>query len=152
MKKFISEFKEFALRGNMLDLAVGVIIGSAFQSIINSLVNDVIMPLIGALIGNIDFSNLFIVLGPQAKPNTLSEATELGLATFNYGNFITAIINFILMAVVIFLLIKFINKISKIGKKVQDEIPTTKDCSFCMTKIDIKATRCPHCTSMLIEE
>lgn len=137
MKKFLHEFKEFALRGSVMDLAVGVIIGAAFQAIVNSLVNDVMSPIIG-LIAKTDLTDLKVdILGVSIK----------------YGAFITAVINFIIMAFVIFLLIKGINTISHLGKKhKEDETESTvKNCPFCMTEIDIKATRCPHCTSHLEE-
>ncbi len=136
MKKFLKEFKEFALRGSVMDLAIGVIIGAAFQAIVNSLVNDVMSPLIG-LIAKTDLSDLKLeVFGVAIK----------------YGAFLTAVINFIIMAFVIFLLVKGINAISNLGhKKKEEEEPTVKICPFCMTEIDIKATRCPHCTSHLEE-
>lgn len=137
MKKFFREFKEFALRGSVMDLAVGVIIGAAFQAIVNSLVNDVMSPLIG-LIAKTDLSDLKLdVLGVSIK----------------YGSFLTAVINFIIMAFVIFLLVKGINAVSNLGKKhkAEEEEPTVKICPFCMTEIDIKATRCPHCTSHIEE-
>lgn len=134
MKKFIKEFKEFALRGSVIDLAVGVIIGGAFQKIVNSLVNDIISPLIG-LIANKDFTALVATInGVEIK----------------YGAFITEIINFVLMAFVIFLIIKFLNVLSSIRKKEEIvEEPTTQKCPFCCSEIDIKATKCPHCTSSI---
>ncbi|MCR5324398.1 MAG: large conductance mechanosensitive channel protein MscL [Lachnospiraceae bacterium] len=151
----IKEFKKFILRGNMIDLAVGMIIGAAFNAIVSSLVNDIFMPILGRIIGNTDFSNLYILLSDaDVKPATLAEAQELGLATLNYGNFITAVINFLLMAVVVFLIVKAINKLTDSAKnlKKKDEKPaepTTKVCPFCQSEISIKATRCPHCTSEL---
>ena len=138
MKKLLQEFKEFALRGNVMDLAVGVIIGAAFQAIINSLVNDVISPLIG-LFANTDLTYLSVMVGD---------------VEIRYGAFLTAVINFIIMAFVIFLLVKGLNALSKLGKKnkpEEAEEPAVKTCPFCMTEIDIKATRCPHCTSHLDE-
>ena len=137
MKKsgFISEFKEFIMRGNVLDLAVGVIIGGAFQAIVSSLVDDIIMPVIGIILGKVDFSAL---------------AVQIGEATITYGKFITAIINFLIMAFVIFLIVKGINKISgKLSKKEEEPAPapTTKVCPFCKSEIAIDATKCPHCTS-----
>lgn len=135
MKKMLKEFKNFAMRGNVIDMAVGVIIGGAFKGIVDSLVNDVLSPVIG-LIGKKDFSDLAIhVLGVELK----------------YGAFITAVINFIIMAFVIFLLVKAINKLSAIGKKkeIAEEAVTTKKCPFCMSEIAIEASRCPHCTSEL---
>ena len=136
MKKFLNEFKEFALRGNVMDLAVGVIIGAAFQAIINSLVNDIISPMIG-LVANTDLSALhFKIFDVQIR----------------YGAFLTAVINFVIMAFAIFLLIKGMNFITSLGRRNKEEQPaavTEKDCPFCMSKISIKAVRCPHCTSDL---
>lgn len=136
MKKLLNEFKEFALRGNVMDLAVGVIIGAAFQAIITSLVNDVISPLIG-LVANTDLSYLVATVG----------GVEI-----RYGAFITAVINFILMAIIIFLLVKGMNALGNIGKKKQEEAPAapaTKICPYCKSEIAIDAVRCPHCTSEL---
>ena len=152
MKNFIEEFKKFIMRGNVMDLAVGVIIGGAFQAIINSLVNDVIMPLIGLITGGIDFSNLFNQLSGE-KYATLAEAQAAGVAVFAYGNFITAVLNFLIIAFVIFLLVKGMNRLAEGKKKdVKEEEPTTKTCPFCQSEISIKATRCPHCTSVLEEK
>lgn len=147
MKKFFDEFKTFILRGNVMDLAVGVIIGGAFQAIIKSLVDDIIMPLISLITGGIDFSNWFIQLSGDEKFTTLAAAQEAGVATFAYGNFITAVINFLIMAFVIFLLVKTMNKLA--ARKQTEEVPTTKKCPYCQSEIDINATRCPHCTSTL---
>ncbi|MDD5993371.1 MAG: large conductance mechanosensitive channel protein MscL [Clostridiales bacterium] len=135
MKKFLQEFKEFALRGNVMDLAIGVIIGAAFQAIINSMVNDVLSPLIG-LIANTDLSYLVLTIRD---------------VDVKYGSFLTAVINFVIMVFVIFLLVKGMNALSSLGRKkdVVEEDPTEKTCPFCFGKIDIKATRCPHCTSIL---
>ena len=141
----------------MLDLAVGMIIGTAFNAIVTSLVNDIFMPILGRIIGNTDFSNLYCLLGNPdniPKPATLAEAQELGLATLNYGKFITAIIHFLLMAIIVFLIVKGMNKLSDAAKKNKEEKPaepTTKVCPFCQSEISIKATRCPHCTSELKE-
>ena len=133
MKKFIGEFKEFIMRGNVIDLAVGVIIGGAFQAIVSSLVDDILMPLIGIILGKVDFSAL---------------VAQVGDAQIAYGKFSTAIINFIIMAFVIFLIVKAINKVSSIGKKEEPAAaPTTKVCPFCKSEIAIDATKCPHCTS-----
>ena len=150
----IKEFKKFIMRGNMIDLAVGMIIGAAFNSIVTSLVNDIFMPLLAWIIGKPDFSDLFIVLGSDQTAATLAEAQELGLTTWNYGSFITAVINFLLMAFVVFLIVKGMNKLAEGGKKIvgkqeKKEEPTTKKCPFCQSEINIKATRCPHCTSEL---
>lgn len=157
---FFAEFKKFIMRGNVIDLAVGVIIGAAFQAIVNSLVKDIITPLIGCITGNTDFSNLFIILGnaeglDPAKLNSLTYVRdEMGVAVFAYGSFITAVINFIILAFCIFLLVKGINALHDLGKKKEEEAPaapTTKKCPFCCNEISIEATRCPHCTSQLAE-
>ena len=152
MKKFLNEFKAFIMRGNVLDLAVAVIIGAAFQSIISSLVDDIISPVLG-LFGGTDFSNFFIQLtGRETIYATLAEAQEAGVAVLAYGNFITAIINFLITAFVIFCLIKVINKVGdKFSKKEEPAAPTTKKCMYCKSEIPLEATRCPHCTSVLEE-
>lgn len=153
MKKFIEEFKTFAVKGNMMDLAIGIIIGGAFTAIVNSLVNDIVNPLLGLIIGDIDFSKLFIALDGNTYA-TLAEAEELGVSVFKYGSFISNVINFIIMALVVFILVKMINKLRDLGTKKEEEAPaepTTKVCPFCQTEISIKATRCPHCTSTLEE-
>lgn len=137
MKALIEEFKEFISRGNVMDMAVGVIIGGAFTAIVNSLVNDMLMPLLSLLTGGFDFSGLCIALGEGENA-----------ATINYGSFISAIINFLLIALVIFLIIKAINKVSR-KKKEEAPVPTTKECPYCKEQIAIEATRCPHCTSKL---
>ncbi len=148
--KFVDEFKEFITRGNVMDMAVGVIIGGAFQGIISSLVDDIIMPLISAITGGIDFSNWFISLDGNQYA-TLAAAQEAGAATLGYGKFITVVINFLLMALVIFCMIKGIDKLKNTVKK-EDEAaeaaaPTEKECPFCKNMIPIGATRCGHCTS-----
>lgn len=149
-KGFINEFKNFILRRNVIDLAVGVIIGAAFQKIINSLVEDVIMPIVSLFTGGIDFSNNFLSLdGSHYK--TLLAAKKAGALTLNYGNFITAVINFILMALVIFVMIKLINKLSESLNNKMGEEKTTKTCIYCKSIIAIDATRCPNCTSILQE-
>ena len=144
----IAEFKQFIMRGNVIDLAVGVIIGAAFQAIVNSLVKDIITPCIGALFGSMDFSELFVVL----KQGVLEDGSDT--VKLMYGSFITAIINFLLMAVVIFFIIKVINGVSsKLRKEeeVEEVAPTTKMCPFCKTEIALEASRCPNCTSQLDE-
>lgn len=149
------EFKKFIMRGNMIDLAVGMIIGSAFNAIVGSLVNDIIMPLLGWAIGDTDFTNLYLVLGklPEgvtAAPATLAEAKELGIATWNYGNFITAVLHFLIMAFIVFLMVKGMNKLAESKKKPEEpKAPTAKKCPYCKSEISIEATRCPHCTSEL---
>lgn len=138
------EFKEFAMRGNVLDMAIGIIIGAAFGKIITSVVNDIIMPPLGLILGKVDFSNLFINLSGQAYPN-LAAAKAAGAATINYGLFINTVIDFIIVAFVIFLLVKQVNRF----KKQPAPVPTTKECPFCFTSIPIKAVRCPSCTSQI---
>jgi large conductance mechanosensitive channel len=139
------EFKEFAMKGNVMDMAVGIIIGAAFGKIITSFVNDVLMPPLGLLLGKVDFTNLFITLSGQSFA-TLEEAKKAGAATIKYGLFINTIIDFVIVAFVIFMMIRQINKLKK---QPEPAVPTTKDCSHCFSVIPIKATRCPHCTSEL---
>lgn len=148
-KGFIAEFKKFIMRGNVIDLAVGVIIGGAFQKIVNSLVNDVVMPLISLITGGVDFNNWFLVLG-EGEFATAAEAKAAGVATLNYGTFIGTALDFLIMAFVIFVFIKIINTVSDKLKKEKPEepaTPTTKVCPYCKSEIDIAATKCPHCTS-----
>ena len=150
-KGFIAEFKKFIMRGNVIDLAVGVIIGGAFQSIVKSLVDDIFMPIISLATKGIDFSNWFIALDGN-KYGTLAQAQEAGAAVISYGNFISAVINFIIMAFIIFLFVKAINTLAEKTKKVEEPAaPTTKKCPYCMSEIDIEATKCPNCTSSLEE-
>jgi large conductance mechanosensitive channel len=147
----LKEFKEFAMRGNVLDMAVGIIIGAAFGTIVNSLVNDVIMPPIGLLLGNIDFSNLFVVLreGAKASPpyESLAAAKAAGATSINYGIFVNTVITFLIVAFAVFLLIRSVNKLKR--QEETPPVPTTKDCQYCFSTIPIKASRCPHCTSEL---
>jgi large conductance mechanosensitive channel len=139
MKAFVKEFKEFISRGNVMDMAVGIIIGGAFTAIVTSLVDDILMPLLSLITGGIDFTALCIVFGEGENA-----------ATLNYGSFIAAIINFLLIAVVIFFLLKAFNKMSSLRKKEEEpKAETTKMCPYCREKIAIEATRCPHCTSEL---
>lgn len=156
MKGFINEFKKFIMRGNVIDLAVGVIIGGAFQAIVNSLVNDIVSPVISLATKGINFADKFILLTmDDVSFATVEAAKEAGYATLNYGSFITAVINFLIMATVIFLLVKGINKVSDLGKKKEEEAPaepTTKECPFCKSEISIEAVKCPNCTSDLPEE
>lgn len=156
MKGFFNEFKKFIMRGNVVDLAVGVIIGGAFQAIVNSLVNDVVSPVISLATKGINFADKFLLLTlDDVTFKTAEAAKEAGYATLNYGSFITAVINFLIMATVIFLLVKGINKINDLGKKQEEETeeePTTKICPFCKSEISIEAVKCPNCTSDLPEE
>ena len=156
MKGFLDEFKKFIMRGNVIDLAVGVIIGGAFQAIVNSLVNDIVSPVISLATKGINFADKFIVLTmEEVSFSTIEAAKEAGYATLNYGSFVTAVINFLIMATVIFLLVKGINKVSEIGKKKEEEAPaepTTKVCPYCKSEIAIEAVKCPNCTSDLPEE
>jgi large conductance mechanosensitive channel len=148
----LKEFKEFAMRGNVIDMAVGIIIGAAFGTIVNSIVADVIMPPIGLLLGNVDFSNLFILLKQGAKApgpyESLAAAKAAGAVTMNIGLFINTVISFVIVAFAIFLLIKSINTLKR-KQEAPPAVPTTKDCPYCLVSIPIKATRCPHCTSEL---
>jgi large conductance mechanosensitive channel len=144
----LKEFKKFALKGNVMDLAVAVIIGAAFGRIVTSLVNDVIMPVIGLLFGKVDFANLFIVLG-EGSYETLEAAKEAGAATLNYGLFINSIINFLIIAFSIFLVIKQMTKLKKKEVAAPAPAPTTKKCPYCMSDIAIDAKKCPFCTSDL---
>lgn len=154
MKGFIEEFKKFIMRGNVIDLAVGVIIGGAFQAIVNSLVNDIVSPVISLITKGINFADKFVLLTmDDVSFKTVEAAKEAGYATLNYGSFITAVINFLIMATVIFLLVKGINKVAEIGKKpAEEEAPTTKICPFCKSEISIEAVKCPNCTSDIPEE
>lgn len=143
----LKEFKKFALKGNMIDLAVGIIIGGAFSGIVNSLVNDIIMPLLSLLTKDIDFTNWFIALD-GGEYDTLQAAKDAGASTLNYGVFISGVLNFIIMAFVVFMLVRWINKLKKPEPVVA---PTTKKCPHCLSDINLKATRCPHCTSEVSE-
>jgi large conductance mechanosensitive channel len=149
MKKVWKEFKEFAVKGNAVDLAIGVIIGAAFGAIVNSLVKDVVMPPISLLTGGLDFSNKFLVLRAAKDSstafNTPADAAKAGAITWNYGNFITLVMNFLIVAVAIFLVVRFINQLRHPAEKPVD----TKRCPACAMQIPIEATRCPHCTSAL---
>ena len=147
----LEEFRKFAMRGNVLDMAVGIIIGAAFGAIISSMVADVIMPPIGMLLGNVDFTNLYAVLqaGAPAGPYaSLSAAQEAGAITVNYGLFFNTLINFIIIAFAMFMVIRSVNRLQN-DEDAPPPKPTNKDCPFCFTEIPIKATRCPHCTSQL---
>ncbi|MCM1365480.1 MAG: large conductance mechanosensitive channel protein MscL [Faecalibacterium sp.] len=153
-KGFIGEFKTFIMRGNVIDLAVGVIIGGAFQAIVNSLVNDLISPILSLFTKGINFSDKFVVLTfEDVNFKTAAQAADAGYATFNYGSLITAIINFLIMSFVIFLIVKGINKVAALGKKEEEPVAVTvKVCPFCKSEVSIDAVKCPHCTSDLPEE
>lgn len=143
------EFKEFAMRGSVMDMAVGIIIGAAFGAIISSLVADVLMPPIGLLLGKVDFSNLYALLSAGQTPGpyaSLAAAQQAGAVTLNYGAFINKIISFLIIAFSIFLLVRGMNRMKR---KAEAPAPTTKDCPFCTMAVPIKAVRCPHCTSEL---
>jgi large conductance mechanosensitive channel len=145
------EFKEFAMRGNVVDMAVGIIIGGAFGTIVKSMVSDILMPPIGLLMGGVDFTNLFAVLKAGAKAGpyaALTDAQTAGAVTINYGVFLNTVISFLIVAFSVFLLIKGINNLRRQEEAPPAE-PTTKECPFCLTTIAIKATRCPNCTSEL---
>ena len=141
----LKEFKEFAMRGSVLDMAIGIVIGAAFGKIIASLVDDIIMPPIGLALGNVDFANLFLNISGKEYPS-LAAAKAAGAATINYGVFFNTIFSFLIIAFVIFLLIRQVNAMQR--PKVAPA-PTTKDCPHCLSSVAIKATRCPHCTSEL---
>ena len=143
-------FRDFVMRGNVIDLAVAVIIGAAFTKVVNSLVDDVIMPPIGLLLGNVDFSNLYLVLkaGAKAPPPyaTLADAKAAGAATLNYGLFISTIVTFLIVAFVVYMLVK---SVQRLGPKKAEAPATAKDCPYCLSKIPLKATKCPNCTADL---
>jgi large conductance mechanosensitive channel len=149
----LSDFKEFAVRGNVIDMAVGIIIGAAFGVIVQSLVNDVLMPPVGLALGGVDFAQLFILLREGVEPApylTLDEAQAAGAVTINYGLFINAIISFLIVAFAVFLMVRYINKLKRpVDAPGPQEVPTIKECEFCASEIRIEATRCPHCTSQL---
>jgi len=141
----LKEFKEFTMRGNVLDMAIGIVIGVAFGKIVTSFVNDVVMPPIGLLLGKVDFSNLFIDLSGKSYA-TLAEAKAAGAATIKYGLFLNTVVDFVIVAFVIFLLIRQINRMKR-QPEAAPAAPTTKECPYCLSSIAIKATRCSHCTS-----
>lgn len=148
----LKEFKEFAVKGNVVDMAVGIIIGAAFTTIVQSLVKDVIMPPLGLLLGGVDFTDFFVVLkeGAVAGPyGTLAAAKEAGAVTLNYGTFSNTVISFLIVAFAVFMLIKYINKLKRPEEKSEPAVPTVKKCTYCFSDIPIEATRCPNCTSEL---
>jgi large conductance mechanosensitive channel len=142
----LKEFKEFAMRGNVLDMAIGIIIGAAFGGIVTSLVNDILMPPLGRLIGHMDFSNMFYALNGESYP-TIAAAKAAGAATINYGVFINTVINFLIVAFAVFLLVRQVNRWTV--KPAPVAAPTTRNCPYCLAEIPIKATRCGHCTSQV---
>jgi large conductance mechanosensitive channel len=142
------DFKEFIMRGNVVDLAVAVIIGAAFGKIVSSLVNDVLMPPIGLILGNVDFSNLFVNLSSTSY-KSLAEAKTAGAATINYGVFLNAVVDFLIVAFVIYLLVRAVSRMKRLHAAPAPAAPTTRDCPYCLSSIPIKATRCAHCTSEL---
>jgi len=151
-KRNLKEFKEFAVKGNVIDMAVGIIIGAAFGGVVNSAVNDVIMPPLGALMGKVDFSNLYWAVynpNPGTEYASLQAATDAGVVTINYGAFINTLISFTMVAFAVFILVKGINKIKAATEKekAEEAAATTKECPKCFSTIDIKATKCPHCTA-----
>jgi len=148
----LQEFKAFAMRGNVIDMAVGIIIGSAFGKIVNSLVNDIFMPPLGLLLGRVDFTDLYITLkqgaeiGPYAS---LTEARAAGAVTVNYGLFVNSVVNFLVVALAMFLLVRGVNRLQE-REEAPPAQPATKECPYCLSVIPLKATRCPHCTSRLV--
>lgn len=156
MSKLLNEFKKFAVQGNMLDMAVGMIIGAAFKDIVNSVVNDLIMPVVSMFTGKVDFANMFIALDGNTYA-TLDDAKN-ATSVIAYGQFITQVINFVILAFVIFMMVRAVNKLRTAAEKPAEAPapaapaePTEKTCPFCQSTISIKATRCPHCTSELTE-
>ena len=156
MAAMLKEFKEFALKGNVVDMAVGIIIGGAFGALVNSLVNDLLMPPLGLLLKGVDFSNLFIVLRDGAKAGpylALAEAKKAGAVTLNYGLFVNALIGFLIMAFAVFLLVRSINRLRTLTEKPSAPAGApaqqTKECPYCVSTIPVKAVRCPNCTSQL---
>ncbi|MGA8262966.1 MAG: large conductance mechanosensitive channel protein MscL [Ignavibacteriaceae bacterium] len=149
----LKEFKEFAMKGNVLDMAIGIIIGAAFGTIVKSLVADVIMPPIGLLLGNVDFSSLYILLKDGAKVAgpyaSLADAQTAGAVTLNYGIFINSVVSFLIVAFSVFMVVKSINQLKRKEEEIPPEAPTTKNCPYCYTVISIQATKCPACTSEL---
>lgn len=142
------EFKEFAIKGNVVDMAVGIVIGVSFGKIVTSLVNDMLMPPVGLILGNVDFSNLFVDLSGKAY-SSVSEAKAAGAATINYGMFLNSMIDFTIVAFALFLIVRIVNRMRRTDEAAPAVAPATKSCPFCLSEIHINATRCPHCTSEL---
>lgn len=151
-KKTIEDYKKFAIKGNVIDLAIGVAIGSAFTAIVNSIVASFITPILSLVTQNVDISKLFISLSGGSY-KTIDEAISAGAIVMNYGNFINAVINFLIVSIVLFIFLQYINKLKNLGEKTAEEKnkETNKDCPYCQSVINIKATRCPFCTSSLVE-
>lgn len=145
--KIIKEFKEFAVKGNMIDMAVGIVIGAAFSTVVKSLVDDIITPVIGRLTGGVDFSNLFIVLNGGGRFDTLQAARDAGAVTLNYGLFVNSIITFLIVSWALFMVIKATNRIKR--ESSLPPTPTEKECPQCLSKVPLKATKCAYCTSQL---
>lgn len=148
----LKEFKEFAIKGNVVDMAVGIIIGAAFTGVVQSLVKDVLMPPLGLLMGGVDFSDFFIILKDGAIPppyTTMAAAQEAGAVTLNYGVFINTLLSFLIVSFAVFILIKYINKLKRPQEKPEPVAASIKKCQFCFSDIPVEATRCPHCTSEL---
>ena len=148
----VKEFKEFAVKGNVIDMAVGIIIGGAFGTVVKSFVDDVMMPPLGLLVGDIDFQNIMVVLRPGSTPGpyeTLAAAGEAGAVTLNLGMFINAAVSFAIVAFAVFILVKSINKLKRADEAPEPKAPTTKDCPFCASSIPLAAKRCPLCTSLI---
>lgn len=146
----LKEFKEFALRGNVVDMAVGIIVGAAFGAVVKSLVDDVLMPPLGLLLGRVDFSNLFVVLREGVRPGpyaSVSEAKAAGAVTLNLGLFVNAVIAFLIVAFAVFLLVRSVNTLRR--REAAAAAPATKECPYCVSAIPLRASRCPHCTSQL---
>ncbi|MDZ7683378.1 MAG: large-conductance mechanosensitive channel protein MscL [Fodinibius sp.] len=148
----LKEFKEFAIKGNVVDMAVGIIIGAAFTGVVQSLVKDVLMPPLGLLMGGMDFSNFFMILKEGSIPppyETMAAAREVGAVTLNYGVFFNTMISFAIVSFAVFILIRYINKLKRPQEKPEPVSPSVKKCSYCFSDIPVEATRCPHCTSEL---
>jgi len=148
----LKEFKEFAVKGNVVDMAVGIIIGAAFTSVVQSLVKDILMPPLGLLMGGVDFSDFFIVLKDGSIPPpyaTIAAAKEAGAVTLSYGVFLNTLISFVIVAFAVFILIRYINRLKQPEEKPEPVTPSIKKCAYCFSDIPVKATRCPHCTSEL---
>ncbi len=148
MKNLFKEFKEFALRGNVVDLAIGIIVGAGFNTVINSLVKNIVLPPIGLILNRVDFSNLYVDLS-RGHYTTLADAEKAGAPLLKYGMFLNDLISFLITAFVVFLIVHWLNRLHKRRREGKEPSPTTKECSFCFSTIPIQATRCPHCTSQL---